>query len=114
MTINEIQPVITINRDHERSPIKAFVELQFISEDEVPLFIVRGVTVKVMRDHLGFKKLSVDFPAYKSGGKYYKSFIVHEVDYYRRIQDLVMDQYLIEANSEGIDTSEWEIEERTL
>jgi hypothetical protein len=105
-----IQMRITVGRSDN---IKAFGEIWFYAKDETnPLMKIKGVTLRI-KDFGGNSFTSVDFPAYKSGVRFLKSFVIENRSLYQDVIELFLKEYaeqsgepVTETRSENIDPEE--------
>jgi hypothetical protein len=92
ISANNIQ--VEVKATHDRPDnIKAFGELQILSDDNVdPILKVRGFTIRLKQ--FGAKEvLSVTFPAYMAKRRYQTSFIIENKNLYKDIVYLFLDTY---------------------
>lgn len=97
MKIDLPETPVSIKCDITRptKPIKSivgFVAIEIIGKDDKPIFKVRGATIKVINRE-GTSVFIVDAPAYRSGHKYVKSFIVEDVKFWKEITEKVMQNF---------------------
>lgn len=75
-------------------PIKdsvAFVELSIYQQEEL-LFIVRGYRIRI-KDIENKIFYDVDAPAYKSGYRYKKSFLIEHKETWRKVSDYIIQEF---------------------
>lgn len=88
ITINPCKP----KKISEKAEIwlVGFSELQwFISDNELPYIIVRGITIKI-KNFKGVKKYCVDFPGYMGRFKFNISFILNEKLFFEEVKQKIL------------------------
>jgi|GEM_PF-3639940 len=70
--------------------VKAFAEVHFLDAQGIPVFKLRGFTVK-LKDFKGTSALSVDFPAYPSKGFYKKVLYIENHDLWKLVADSILE-----------------------